>query len=123
MAIDFLTKVVHLLFSDTAFHKGAGVNTGRCVTLEEDQVAAVFIGRRLEKVVEADVIKGRRGGEAGDMSAQVGVFQVGTHHHGQRIPTHQRTNAAFHKQVARHACFVGQRNGVAIRRGDRIRQL
>src|SRR3990167_4018740 len=123
LAIDFLAEVVELLFADPPFHEGAGVDARRGMALEEDQVAAVFLGRGLEEVVEADVIQGRGRGEAGDVAAQVRVFQVGAHHHGQGVPAHQRANAAFHEQVARHACFVGYRDGVAVRRGDRIGQL
>ncbi|MNQ49354.1 hypothetical protein D3C85_632640 [compost metagenome] len=123
LAVYFLAEVVHLLFADPAFHVGAGVDAGRGVALEEDQVAAVLLGRRLEEVVEADVIEGRAGGEGADVAAQVGILQVGAHHHGQSIPAHQRANAAFHEQIARHACFVVQRDGVAIRCGDRIGQL
>ncbi|MNO58461.1 hypothetical protein D3C76_490200 [compost metagenome] len=123
VAVHFLTEVVHLVFVDAAFHERTGVDTWRSVALEEDQVAAVFFGRGLEEVVEADVVQGGAGGEAGDVSAQVRVFQVGAHDHGQGVPTYQRANAAFHEQVARHACFVGDRDGVAVWRGDRIRQL
>ena len=123
IAIDFLAEVVHLIFADAAFHERAGVDARRGVALEEDQVAAVFIGRGLEEVVEANVIQGGTGGEAGDVAAQIRVFQVGTHYHGQRVPAHQRANAAFHEQVARHACFVGDGNGIAVWRGDGIWQL
>ncbi|MNJ37773.1 hypothetical protein D3C77_326050 [compost metagenome] len=123
LTIDFLTEVVHLVFADAAFHEGAGVDARRGVALEEDQVAAVLVGRGLEEVVEADVIQGGTGGEARNVAAQVRVFQVGAHHHGQRVPTDQRANAAFHEQVARHACFVGDRDGVAVWRGDGVWQL
>ncbi|MNT43866.1 hypothetical protein D3C72_1803600 [compost metagenome] len=123
LAVHFLAEVVHLVFVDAAFEEGAGVDTGGGVALIEDQVAAVLLGRRLEEVVEANVVQGGTGGEARNVAAQVRVFQVGAHHHGQRVPTHQRANAAFHEQVARHACFVGHRDGVAIRCGDRIGQL
>ncbi|MDT4845168.1 hypothetical protein FQZ97_791470 [compost metagenome] len=123
LAVDFAAEVVHLRFVDAAFEEGAGVDARRGVALEEDQVAAVLVGRRLEEVVEADVVEGRRRREAGDVTAQVGVLQVGAHHHGQRVPAHQRADAAFHEQVAGHARFVGHRDGVAVRRGDGVGQL
>ena len=107
LTVDFLAEVVHLVFGDAAFHECAGVNAWRGVALEVDQVAAVFVGRGLEEVVEADVIQGRTGSEAGDVTTQVRIFQVRTHYHGHRVPAYQRANAAFHEQVARHACFVG----------------
>ena len=123
LTVHFLAEVVHLFFADAAFHERTGVNAWRGVTLEVDQVAAVCVGRGLEEVVEADVIQGCAGSEAGNVTAQVRIFQVGAHHHGHRVPANQRANAAFHEQVARHACFVGYGNRVAVRRGNGIRQL
>ncbi|MNZ88474.1 hypothetical protein D3C78_1073680 [compost metagenome] len=123
LTVDFLAEVVHLVFGDAAFHECAGVNAWRGVALEVDQVAAVFVGRGLEEVVEADVIQGRTGSEAGDVTAEVRILQVRTHYHGHRVPAYQRANAAFHEQVARHACFVGNGDRVAVRRGDGVRQL
>ncbi|CAM5567776.1 hypothetical protein SSTU70S_04034 [Stutzerimonas stutzeri] len=51
------------------------------------------------------------------------VGDVGAHHHRQGVPAYQRADAAFHEQVAGHACFVGDGDGVAVRRGDRVGQL
>src|SRR5690606_19629450 len=123
VAVHFLAEVVHLVFADAAFEEGAGVDAGGGVALEEDQVATVLLGRSLEEVVEADVVQGGTGGEARNVAAQVRILQVGTHDHGQGVPTHHRANAAFHEQVAGHACFVGDRDGIAVWRGDGIRQL
>ncbi|RMP03941.1 hypothetical protein ALQ30_05663 [Pseudomonas syringae pv. persicae] len=123
IAVDFLTEVVHLVFGDAAFEERTGINAWRCVTLEVDQVAAVLVGRGLEEVVEADVVQRCAGGEAGDVAAQIRVVQVGFDDHCQCVPAHQRANAAFHEQVARHACFVGDRNRVAVWRSDGVRQL
>ena len=123
LTVDFLAEVVHLFFADAAFHERTGVDAWRGVTLEVDQVAAVFVGRGLEEVVEADVIQGCAGCEAGDVTAQVRIFQVRAHYHRHGVPTYQRANAAFHEQVARHACFVGNGDGVAVWRGDGVGQL
>src|SRR5690606_34801717 len=67
-AVDFLAEVVQLVFRDAPFEEGAGVHARGGVALEIDQVAAVFFGRGLEEVVEADVIQGRAGGEGRDVS-------------------------------------------------------
>lgn len=123
LAVHFLTEVVHLVFSDATFEEGAGIDAWGGVALEEDQVATVLLGRSLEEVVEADVVQGGAGGEARDVAAQVRIPQVGTHDHGQGVPTYHRADAAFHEQVARHACFVGNGDGVAVWRGDCVRQL
>ena len=123
VTVHFLAEVIHLFFADAAFHEGAGIDAGRGMALEEDQVAAVFFGRCLEEVVEADVVERGAGGEAGDVAAQIRVFQVGAHHHGQGVPAHQRADPPLHEQVAGHACLVADRDGVAVGRGDRIGQL
>ncbi|MCY1343658.1 hypothetical protein D9M71_497130 [compost metagenome] len=123
LAVHFLAEVDHLLFADAAFHEGAGVDAGGGVALIEDQVAAVFFGGRLEEIVEADVVESCRGSEAGDVTAQIRVVQVGAHHHRQRVPANHRADAAFHEQVAGHTRFVGHRNGVAVRGGGGVGQL
>ncbi|MNG04545.1 hypothetical protein D3C84_876810 [compost metagenome] len=93
------------------------------MALIEDQVAAMLVGGRLEEVVEADVVEGRRGSEAGDVATQVRVLQVGAHDHRQGIPAHHGADAALHEQVAGHPRFMGHRDAVAIRRGNGVRQL
>ncbi len=122
LAVDFLAEIFHLLFADAALKEGAGVNAGGGVALEEHQVTAVLVGRCFEEVVKADVVQRGAGGESRDMAAQVRVLLVGTHDHCQCVPAHHRADAAFHEQVARHACFVGNRDGVAIRGSDGVGQ-
>lgn len=123
VAVHFLAEVLQLFLADAAFEEGAGVDAGGRVALEEHQVAAMFVGGSLEEIVEADVVEGRRGGEGGDVAAQVRVVLVRPHHHRQGVPAHQGADPALHEQVAGHACFVGYRNGVAVGRGDRVGQL
>src|SRR3546814_7783461 len=76
LTIHFLAEVVHLLFADAAFHECTGVNAWRGVALEVDQVAALFVGRGLEEIVEADVVQGCAGGEAGDVTAKARILTV-----------------------------------------------
>ncbi|MCY1396850.1 hypothetical protein D9M71_118350 [compost metagenome] len=123
LAVHFLAEVVQLLFADAAFEEGAGVDAGGDRPLDEDQVAAMLLGGRLEEVVEANIVKGGRRGVGRDVPAQVRVQPVGAHHHRHRVPAGHRADAAFHEQVARHARFVAHRNAVAIRRGDGVGQL
>ena len=62
---------------DTAFQVGTGVDTGSGVPLKEHQVTGVVIVRRVEEVIEADVVEGRGGGEAGDVTTQIVIALVG----------------------------------------------
>ena len=48
----------------------------------------------------------------GELATRTGSQLPYAHHHGHGVPANQRANAAFHEQVARHACFVGYRNRV-----------
>ncbi|SQI27237.1 Uncharacterised protein [Salmonella enterica subsp. arizonae] len=58
--MNFLTEVVHLLFSQTAFQERASVYARRDVALEVHQVAAILFVARTEEMVETDIID--RGG-------------------------------------------------------------
>src|SRR5690606_25657030 len=122
VAIDFMAEVQHLSYGQAAFEEGAGVDAGRGMALVVNQVAAVFFGRGLEEIVEADVVQGRAGGEGGDVSTQVGVRQVRAHHHRQGVPADQGANATLHEQVAGHLRFAGDGDGVAVGRGDAVGQ-
>ncbi len=55
---------------DAPFEKGARVDAGRAVTLEEDDVAAEVFRRRAEEVIEADVVERRRRCERRDVAAE-----------------------------------------------------
>ncbi len=56
MASDLLAEVVELVLAEAAFEKGARVDPGRRVALQVDQIAAVLVGRRAKKMVEAHVV-------------------------------------------------------------------
>ena len=72
LAVDFLTEVAELVFSDAAFKIGAGINAGRRVALDVHQIAEEFFVGGAKKMIETDVVKRRSGGEAGDVAAQFG---------------------------------------------------
>ena len=122
VAVDFAAEVIELLFVQPAFEKGARIHARRAVALVKHQVARMTVVGAAEEIVEADVVQRGAGGEGGDVAAQAFVVFVGAHHHGQRIPAHQRANAALHEQIAGHHLFLGRRDGVAERRGDGGRQ-
>ena len=45
LAVDFLPVVVELLLGQAAEHERARIDAGRRVALEEDEIAAVLLGR------------------------------------------------------------------------------
>ena len=86
VAVDLLTEAEQLLLGEPAFEEGAGVDAGRGVALDVDQVAAVALGRRMPEMHEAGVVEGRRRLEAGDVAAEFGGFLVGAQHDGRGVP-------------------------------------
>ena len=122
-AIHFLTEVVHLLVAQAPFEISAGVNTGRRMSLDIQQVAAMLVIRGMEKMVETDVIQGCRRGEAGDMATDTGAFLVGLHHRGDGIPADQGADAALQREIAGEMFFLRHRNGIEISRAGRIGQI
>ncbi len=121
-AVHFAAKPVEVGFVEPPFEKRPCVDSGRTVALVVDQVARVFVGRRAKEVVEPDVVERRRRRKRRDVPTEIIACLIGAHHHCERVPTDQRTNAALHEQIARHEGFFVRRNRIAVRRGDRIRQ-
>src|SRR4028119_2233289 len=54
-----------------------GVEAGRAVPLDEDEVAAVVLAGGVPEVHEAGVVEGRRRLEAGDVAAQLRALLAG----------------------------------------------
>ncbi|MNZ80938.1 hypothetical protein D3C78_995920 [compost metagenome] len=112
--VNFLTKVVHLLFSQTTFQERTCVNARRDVALEVHQVAAVFLGARAEEVVEAHFVYGRRRLEGSHVAAQFQVFLGCAQNGHDRVPADGRTNTTFQIQIARVFRFVFDGNRVYV---------
>ena len=113
-AADFLAVVREVLFRQPAFEERACVHAGCRVRLEEHEVAAAaFIGA--EEMIEPGLedLGGRR--VASDVAAQLTVGYVGAHHHGERVPAHDRRQAFLDREVAGIGAFLLRGNGVAIR--------
>ena len=114
LAVHFLTEVVQLLFGQTTFGEGTGVDARGDVTLEVDQIATVLLAASAEEVVVADFIDGRGRGEGRHVTAEVQVFLGGAQHYHHGIPADDGADATFHLQVARVSRFVAGRNGVDV---------
>src|SRR6187402_3949547 len=55
-----VAEVCEMLLAEAAFEEGAGVDAGRSMTLEVDEVAGLLAVLRAEEVVEADLEQGRQ---------------------------------------------------------------
>ena len=56
----FLAKAIQLLGVQATFKKGARVDARCRMSLNEQQIASMAGGRGMKKVVEPDVVEGRR---------------------------------------------------------------
>ncbi len=65
-------------------------------------------------MVEANVVERGRRCEAGDVAAQFTRLAIGPHHHGQRVPTDQRTQPPLHLRIAGHLGLAVHRNAVDV---------
>ncbi len=87
--------------------------------LEIDQIA---IPPAAEKMIEADFEQVGRRGVARDVAAELGVRTVGAHHHCERIPAHDRRDAALELEVAGKLRLIGKRHRVPVRGIEHRRQ-
>ena len=56
------------------------------------------------------------------MPAKFRVLAIGAHHHGERVPAHQRAEPCLDLKIAGELGLIGKRDGVAIRRTEKGRQ-
>ncbi len=122
-AVHLLAEFVQLILGDTSFQKCPRVNAGGRVALDENHVAAVFLARRMPEMVEADVVERCRGGEAGDVPAELAGLPVGLHHHGERVPADERADAPFDGRIAGGVFFTGLRDGIEIGGVGRVGEI
>jgi hypothetical protein len=114
--------VVHLLFGEATEHERASIDSGRGVPLHKYKVAAVLGRRRVPEMIVADVVERRRGGEACDVAADVGVL-VGADHHRHRIPAHVRADAVLDRLVTGNPDLLVDGNGIDVRGVGRERHV
>ncbi|MGY3033913.1 hypothetical protein ACVIIV_003083 [Bradyrhizobium sp. USDA 4354] len=111
-----LAKAEKLVLAEPALEKRARVDAGRTVALEQDQLAAMVLRRRMPEMAEADII-GRCGRlEARNVTAELGALLVGAQHDRERVPADDRAQLVFDGAVARLGRLLAQRNRVAIGR-------
>ena len=102
-AAGLLAVVRELFLGEPALEERARVDAGRGMRLEEHEVAAAAGRGGAEEVVEPDLEDLGRGRVARDVAAEFARGLVGAHHHGQRVPAHDRGEALLERDVARDA--------------------
>jgi hypothetical protein len=68
-------KLQQLLFGQAAFQVGAGVDAGRAVALDVQQVATVVFALGMPEVVEAGAEHAGQRGEGADVAAQIAAVR------------------------------------------------
>ena len=86
------------------------------MSLEINEVAAVRIGLAVEEMVETHVVQSGCGSKTGDMPAKLGRIAIGIQHQRHRVPARQTADTVFQVLVSGGACFLADRDRVAIRR-------
>src|ERR1700722_10133320 len=114
-------KVGELLRAQAAIENRPRIDSGGRMRLVVHQVATVRGAPGAEEMVEAHLEYFRRGGEAGDVTAQLSVSLVGTHDHGERIPANDRGQPFLDGEISRVASLGFDRYGVPVSRIRRCR--
>src|SRR5579872_827956 len=120
MIAQLVAEVFQMLFVQASFEIGAGVHTGRSVSLEVDEVASDVAGRWIliraaEEMVVADLDQGRERRVSGQMATDIRIVFIGAHDHSERVPPRQAFDAPFDLTVARIRHLVFRRNGIDVR--------
>ena len=89
-----------MLLGQTAFEEGAGIDAGRGVALEINQVAGLVAVAAVEEMVEPDLEQRRQRRIGRDVAADAVVVFVLVRHHGHGVPADQALDAALQRAVA-----------------------
>src|SRR4051812_40487752 len=115
LLVELLAEALHLLVAQTALEVRARVHARGGVALDEDEVAAVRVRRRVPEVVEADLVERCGRLEARDVPAELARLLVGLHDHRDRVPADRRADLVLELEVARERRLELGRDRVDVR--------
>ncbi len=118
LARDLLPEVVELVLGEPALDEGAGVDAGRGVSLEVDEVPEPPVGLAPEEMVEADFVEGGRARVGRKMASDAFTPIVGAAHHGGGVPADVGADAALDVLVAGEPRLLVARDRVHVGGGD-----
>jgi hypothetical protein len=99
-ATNLAAIALKVLLRQPPFERGARIDAGSRVRLEEDEVAALAILRAAEEMVEADLEDFGRRGVARNVAAKLSGREIGAHDHSERVPADDRCYPLFKRQIA-----------------------
>ena len=119
---ELAAEVLQLLRRQPSLEERAGVDPGRRVPLEVDDVAVAVLPLAAEEVVEADFVQ-RRGGRIGrDVAANPVRRPVAAHDHRHGVPADQALDPALDFLAAGERDLLFGTNRVDVRGDSRERQ-
>ena len=98
--LNFLPEVMHLVFGQPTLEECACINARCDVPLDIKKISTMVFGRRMEEMVEADIIECRGRGEARDMSAESRVVAIGLNDHRHGVPANEGTDPFFQRLIS-----------------------
>ena len=113
---DLLPVLQQVCLAQASLQKGTRIHTRGTVWLKENQVTAMGLAARMEKMVEPNFKQICRAGITCNVASQLAISRIGTCHHGQRVPTNQRAQPLFHRQVTGVCRFTLDSNAIDIGR-------
>ncbi len=117
-----LAEAVEVLFGEHTFQEGAGIHARRCVTLEEDLVAAAGVVRAAEEVVHPDFVERGRRGIGGDVPTDADAGALCPVHHDRGVPADPAPVLPLHVLIPGEPWLALRRDGVDVvgrrERGD-----
>ena len=109
---DFAAEPVEVGLAEATLEKGASVDAGGGVPLDEHLITEAAVGLAVEEVVEANLVEGGGRRVGGEMAADAVESAVGSGHHHRRVPPDEMADAPFEVLVAGVGRFVAA--------GDRV---
>src|SRR5580700_7377339 len=119
----FTPEIFKLLGGEAPFQKCSRINSRRRVPLKINNVAFELGCARAEEMIEANFVEGRCRSVSGNVAADVVLFAIRSHDHGDSVPSDQALDPALELLIAGEGRLELMRNRVYVRRGGGERNI
>src|SRR3954447_7648527 len=114
MLAQLMAEIFEVLLGQTAFEKGACVNTRRGVALEVDEVAGLIAIRSVEEMIEPNLEQGGQRGVGGDVAANPRVLLILPMDHRHGVPADEALDAPLQPAITGVGELLIDRNRVEV---------
>ena len=84
------------------------------MSLDEEHVARMILGRRTPEVIESDLVEGRRRGVARQVSAILTAGAIRLHHHRHGVPADVSLVSPLQRAIARILLLLARRDRIDV---------